>query len=183
MPKSAVLLPLGAMLAVALMGCGGDDAPEEGAEAEAPAETDLPDDEVDPSDEEGAPDSNCDLPGDLLERLNTDRQTVLNLALAEGANLEAVESIGLPEPDTFRSVAEVLDGLDLSGIPSNPQFDEPGDIVIDLHETADLLEAALAAGADAADPAWTELTEFYLQDFFVRHNASIGYYLNEAGCV
>ncbi len=55
-------------------------------------------------------------------------------------------------------------------------------IAEDLRKTADLLQAALAAGGDTADPAWTALSEFYTQKLFVRHNASIAYYLREAGC-
>ena len=179
MPRSAALLSLGALLAVPLMSCSTETTPED----PAAADTEAPADVTDPSDEQAAAKLDCQLPDDLLERLNLERQLVLNLALAGGGNLEAIESASTLEPETFRSVADVLDGLDLSGIASNPQFDEPDDIVRDLHETAGLLEGALAAGADTADPAWTELTEFYSQEFFVRHNASVGYYLNEAGCV
>lgn len=185
MPKSAALSSLGALLAVALTGCGSDDMPDEAAEAETADSADVEEpsgDDVETEDD-GAAEPACDLPADLLERLNLERQLVLNLAMAEGGNLESVESVGTPEPETFRSLADALDGLDLSAISSNQQFDEPDDLIGDLNETADLLEAALAAGTDAADPAWQALSDFYTQEFFVRHNASVGYYLTEAGCV
>lgn len=186
MPKSAAVSSLGALLAVALTGCGSDDMTDEATEAEAADSADVEEPSGDDAEAEddGAAEPACDLPADLLERLNLERQLVLNLAMAGGDNLESIESAaGTPEPETFRSLADALDGLDLSGIPSNPQFDEPNDLVGDLSETADLLEAALAAGTDAADPAWQALSDFYTQEFFVRHNASVGYYLTEAGCV
>lgn len=170
--RSAVLVSLGALLAVLLMGCGGDDAP-------TGSSTDVPDSAAGGA----AAEAECNVPDGLLDRFNLQRQLVLNLALAGGENLETVQSVGPPEPETFRSVADVLAGLDLSGIASNPQFDGAEAIVADLHTTADLLQAALVAGTDTADPAWQELTEFYTQEFFVRHNASVGYYLSEAGCV
>lgn len=184
--RSAVLVSLGALLAVLLMGCGGDDAPEgsEGsADGAATAGSEASPDTADASGEQAATATECDPPDGLVERLGLQRQLVLNLAQAEGENLEAIQSSGPPEPETFRSVADILDSLDLSGIAANSPFEAPEDVVADLRKTADLLEAALAAGTDTADPAWRALTEFFTQEFFVQHNASVGYYLNEAGCV
>lgn len=177
MPKSAAVLSLSS-LAVLLVGCGGEDTSGGPVgDATAPAEA------ADAPDQTTAADVECDLPDGLLEQIGLERQLVLNLAMAEGDNLETVESAGPPDPESFRSLAEVLDGLDLSAASADAQFDEPDDVVADLNETADLLGAALAAGADTADPAWTALSAFYTQEFFVRHNASVNYYLNEAGCV
>ncbi|HEX6194582.1 MAG TPA: hypothetical protein VFZ37_01645 [Jiangellaceae bacterium] len=181
-PKSARLLLLAAVV-VSALGCSGDGEPD-ASTAEEPAAQDSADNvDTGTDDEDGLEQPECELPDDLVQTLGQERQLVLNLALAEGGNFETVASAGLPESGTFRSVADALGGLDLSGIPSNPNFDGPDDIVADLHETADLLDAALAAGADTTDPAWSALSEFYTQDFFTRHNASVGYYLTEAGCV
>lgn len=167
-----------ALLALSVVGCsstGEADPPDTDATAAPVEATGAPEDQA-------AAEAECNIPDGLLDRLGLERQLVLNLAMAEGSNLEDVQSLGGPEPDTFRSVADVLDGLDLSGVEPRPNFDEPDDIVADLRETADLLEAALAAGTDTTDPAWRALTEFYTQDFFIQHNASINYYLDEAGC-
>ncbi|MQA90482.1 MAG: hypothetical protein GEU90_09630 [Gemmatimonas sp.] len=168
--NSLALLPLLALLALPVVGCGTEGETDAFRQAEAPTE-------------EVAAEPECSLPDGLLERLNFHRQQVLNLAQTGGGNLEAVQGMGAPEPATFRSVADILEDLDLSSVASNSAFDAPDDIVRDLRQTADLLEVALAADSETADPAWTALAEFYTQEFFVRHNASLGYYLDEAGCV
>ena len=168
-----------ALLALGVAGCSSTGEPD-------PPGTDTtgaPADVADSSEEPPAAEAECNMPEGLLDRFNLERQLVLNLALAEGANFESVQVMSGPEPGTFRSVADVLDGLDPSGIAPHPSFDDPDDIIADLRETADLLEAALAAGTDTADPAWRELTEFYTQGFFVQHNASMSHLLEEAGCV
>lgn len=156
-------------LILSAVGCGEEGEPD-AAMAEAPGE-------------EVVAETECRLPDGLLERFGLHRQLVLNLAQTEGRNRESVEGMGVPEPGTFRSVADALDGRDLSNVTPNAAFDAPDDLVQDLRQTADLLEAALATRGEGAEPAWTALAEFYTQEFFVRHNASIGYYLNEAGCV
>src|SRR5690554_1087629 len=180
--KSAALASLGALLAVLLMGCGGDGAAEGAAGGPASAETGAPADQPDPAPEAGT-EAECDLPEGLAARLNLQRQLVLSVASSGGENLEAVQSTNPLEPELFRSLADTLDGLDLSGVAANPHFDPPEDVVADLRKTADLLQAALDAGSDSADPAWRELSEFYTEEFFTRHNASVSYYLSEAGCV
>lgn len=157
-------------LILSAVGCG-----EEG-ETDAPARAEAPTEEVTAEPE-------CHLPDGLLQRFGSQRQLVLNLAQAEGRNRATVEDMGAPEPATFRSVADVLDDVDLSSVAPNAAFDAPEDLVDNLRQTADLLEAALATSGEGGDPAWTTLAEFYTQEFFVRHNASVGYYLDEAGCV
>lgn len=168
--NAVVPFSLLALFFLPIVGCGTE------AETDASAQAEVPTEEV-------AAEPDCRLPAGLLGQLNVQRQFVLNLAQTGGRNLEAVQGMGTPEPATFRSVADILDDLDLSSIPSNSAFDAPDEIVRDLRRTADLLEASLAAGTATAEPAWTALAEFYTQEFFVRHNASLGYYLGEAGCV
>lgn len=157
-------------LILSVVGCTGEGEPDAPASAEAPTE-------------EVTAETECHLPDGLLQRFGSQRQLVLNLAQAEGRNRASVEAMGAPEPATFRSLADVLDDVDLSSVAPNAAFDAPDDLVQNLRQTADLLEAALATSSEGDDPAWTALAEFYTQAFFVRHNASVGYYLNEAGCV
>lgn len=181
--RFAVLASLGALVAVLLTGCGNDGPAEETAGGGGPAGTDASSDPSGSTGEDIAPDGGCDLPEGLLARFNQQRQLLLSVASAGGDNLDVIQSANPLEPETFRSVADVLDGLDLAGVAPNPQFDGPQDVVADLHRTADLLQAALDAGSDTADPAWQELAEFVTPEFFTRHGASVNYYLSEAGCV
>lgn len=180
--KAAVLTSLGALLAVLLMGCGDESPTEEAAGDATTTETGASADPAGSADGNVATDVACDLPEGLLNRLTVQRQLVRNVASAGGENLDAVQSGDPLDPETFRTVADVLDRLDLSGVTSNPQFDAPEDVIADLRKTADLLQAALDAGTDTADPAWQELTEFFTAEFFARHGASVNYYLTEAGC-
>lgn len=182
--KSAALASLGALLTVLLMACGddGDDSPAEEIAGGA-AEIDASAGPSDADNEKVATVGECNPPDGLLGKVAVQRQLLLNVALARGENFEAIQSENPLDPETFRSVADVLDNLDLAGVPSYPQFDGAEEVVADLRKTADLLQAVLEAGTDTADPAWQELSQFYTLDFFVQHSASLDYYLNEAGCV
>jgi len=180
--KSAALASLGVLLAVLLMGCGGDSPAPEKVSDPVTTDADTPADHTDASLEDVDAELECTLPGSLLADLTIQRQLVLNVAVAGGANLNSVQATSPLEPDVFRSTADVLDGLDLSGLQSVPQFDAPEDVVADLRKTADLLEAALAAGDDTSHPAWQELKDFYTPEFFTRHSSSVNYYLSSAGC-
>ncbi|MFP4003335.1 MAG: hypothetical protein ACLFV8_06135 [Alphaproteobacteria bacterium] len=118
-------------------------------------------------------------PGDLLTRWGREKQLVLNLSLAKGSNLEAMrETTGAPDPETFRTLAAGFESTDFPGVEPLDSFDAPDVIAADLRKTADLLETALTSGGDA----WTALSDFYTQKFFVHHNGSISYWLSEAGC-
>lgn len=181
MRKSAALLSLGVLLTALLMGCGGDNPAEETAGGTTLAESGDSPDPADSSNEEVATQAECDLPEDLLGRFVIQRQLVLNVASAKGANLEAIQSGNPLDPEVFRAIADALDSLDLSGIPAM-QFGPAEDVIADLRRTADLLQAALDAGTDTADPAWQELNEFYTGEFFARHSTSVDYYLTEANC-
>ncbi|MBX2796598.1 MAG: hypothetical protein KTR31_02980 [Myxococcales bacterium] len=133
---------------------------------------------------EGGGVADCSVFGqELLEAFGLERQLVLNLALAQGDNYDTMaKTTGLPDPATFRGMADGFEGFDTSSIEPNPFFDEPAQIIVDLRTTADLLETALDAGSDSSDPAWADLAAFYTNGFFVGHGSSINYYLGEAGC-
>lgn len=127
----------------------------------------------------------CSLfPKELLDKYGLQKQLVLNFAMAQGRNLKTMrETMGAPEPATFRRLASAFESFDPDGIKPVANFDAADVIARDLRKTADLLEHALAAGDNTADPAWAALSAFYTQTFFVHHNASISYYLSNAGCM
>src|SRR5690606_5901195 len=129
--KSAALASLGVLLAVLLMGCGGDSPAPEKVSDPVTTDADTPADHTDASLEDVDAELECTLPGSLLADLTIQRQLVLNVAVAGGANLNSVQATSPLEPDVFRSTADVLDGLDLSGLQSVPQFDAPEDVVAD----------------------------------------------------
>lgn len=121
---------------------------------------------------------------ELIRKWGLERQLVLNLAMAGGNNLKTLrETAGVPDPATFRAMADAFRASDFSGVEPLDMFDAPDVIAAHLTRTADLLSAALAAGGDTQDVAWTALSEFYTQGFFVRHNASVTYYLGEMDCI
>jgi len=184
-PANAVILSVAAMLALLCSACG-ESPPAQGSSAESSAETDGTPEGAAPAGEAvPTPEANCAaFPRDLLDKYGLQKQLVLNLSMAGGRNLKTMrETMGAPEPETFRRMAAGFENFDASGIEPIANFDTPDVITRDLGRTADLLAAALAAGEHSGDPAWTELSEFYTQKFFVHHNASISYYLNKADCV
>lgn len=170
-PVHSVLLAGITCLSMMCAACGGEGDQTAGADAASG------------SDREKAADCSA-FSQDLLTKYGLQKQLVLNLAMARGRNLKSMqETTGGPEPATFRRLGAGFEGFDWAGIETLPNFDTPDVIARDLGKTADLLQNALAAGDNSADPAWAELSEFYTQKFFVRHNSSISYYLSEAGCV
>jgi hypothetical protein len=126
----------------------------------------------------------CSVSKDVLGKIGIQRQLVLNLSMGKGSNLKSMEeTMGVPEPALFRQLATVMDELAEGGVKPSPIFDAPDLVAQDLNKTAELLENALAAREHLTHPSWAELSEFYNQKFFVRHNSAINYYLNEAGCL
>lgn len=120
---------------------------------------------------------------DLLQKWNLDRQKVLGIASNRGKDLKSMkEVIGWPDPDLFRQFAAAFAGLDLSGAEATSMYQKADVVAADMHKTADLLEAALAASDNPEAPAWTALQEFYTMDFFMKHNMSFVYYFDHAGC-
>lgn len=177
-PNRLIVLAALTSLSLLCAACGG----ENETAGEAAPEAASPETAASPG---GTAKSGCSaFTKDLLDRWGMEKQLVLNLSLAKGGNLKTMrETMSLPDPATFRSLAAAFDGLDTDSIEPMNMFDTPQTISGDLRKTADLLQAALAAGGDTADPAWTALSEFYDQKFFIRHNSSISYYLGEAGCI
>lgn len=125
----------------------------------------------------------CSLfPQELLEQWGFDAQLALNLSLANGDNYASIrDSTGLPDPASFRDLADAFDAADFSGIDPLA-FDPPAEVADDLRTTGDLLEGALAAGEDLADPAWADFSAFFTSDQFVQTGSSVSYHLDEAGC-
>ena len=122
-------------------------------------------------------------PQDLIEKWGKEKQLVLNLSMAKGRNLKTMrETIGAPDPATFRTLADGFETSEFEGVERLGIFLAPEEIVEGLRQTADLLEAALATGGSPTDPAWQALSDFYTPQFFGKHNSAISYYLSEAGC-
>jgi hypothetical protein len=134
---------------------------------------------------DGDPSASVDctlFPVELIEQWGIDAQLALNLSLANGDNYVSMrDSTGLPERASFTDLADAFDAADFSGIDAL-LFDSPGEIAADLRTTGDLLEDALLAGEDLADPAWADFSAFYTSDQFVQTGSSVSYHLDEAGC-
>ena len=125
----------------------------------------------------------CDsFPNALLQQIGLGYQQVKNLALAGGKNLGTMKkTMGLPDPATFRTFADIFQRLDVSSIEALPNFDAPPVTADNIRELAAKLDAALAAQEDLQNPAWDELAQF-TKTRVNRQQTSINYYLGELHC-
>ena len=158
---------MAAGLGLALAACGGG----EGAAGESEATAEA----------RGPGDFDCgSVTEDLLVRVGIGHQLVIQIDPER--NLESMEATGgLPEPEAFREMADVMAGMDASGIELL-QFMPPEELAAELRQLADLLEAALARRDYPADPAWQTLRDFVVTSI-PRQQMSMSYLLDEAGCL
>jgi len=116
---------------------------------------------------------------DLLIRVGIGYQLVKQIDPER--NLETMEaSGGLPDPEAFRDMADVMAGMDASEMDLL-QFMPPEELAAELRQLANLLESALAQRDYPADPAWQTLRDFVAESA-ARQQMSASYLLDEAGC-
>lgn len=117
---------------------------------------------------------------ELLTRVGLGFQLVRQMSTPR--QMESMEAtVGLPEPESFRALADALGRLDTSGV--DPLGFMPLDsVTVDVRRLADLLEAALAADEADADGHRARLTAF-ADEMAAPAQASMGYHLDQLGCV
>jgi len=155
-----------ASLCLTLAACGGGDGAPEASEVAAEVAA--------------AGEFDCSaVTEDLLVRVGIGYQLVMQIDPER--NLETMEATGgLPDPEAFREMADVMADMDASEMELL-QFMPPEELAAELRQLANLLEAALAQRDYPADPAWQTLRDFVIASA-PRQQMSVSYLLDQASC-